>query len=161
MGKLIRRDKEKGANLVEFALLAPLLFLLLFGIIEFGWVFSQNLDVRHGAREGARLAAVNYPVGPLASAPARTASQTSAIVAEVCGRMDVAAGAKVTFASSGDVGDPATATVRAPAETLTGFLDWAIPSSLELSSTVEIRLEQFAGWANTDLTANPGGESCP
>lgn len=141
-----KRSKDRGANLVEFALLAPLLLLLLFGAIEFAWLFSQNLDVRHGAREGARLAAVNYPVGPVASPPIRTEAQAKQIVAEVCARMDVADGVTVTLTSDGDVGDPATAAVTAPANTLTGFLDWAIPSSLELSSEVDIRLEQFAGW---------------
>ena len=42
------------------ALVAPFLLLLLFGIIEFAWVFGQNLSVTHGAREGARLAAVDF-----------------------------------------------------------------------------------------------------
>ena len=53
-----RRPRERGAVLVEFAIISPVLALLLFGVIEFGWAFSQNLDVRHGAREAARLAAV-------------------------------------------------------------------------------------------------------
>ncbi len=150
-----KKSRDRGANLVEFALLAPLLFLVLFGVIEFAWLFSQNLDVRHGAREGARLAAVNYPVGPTATPPSRTAAQAQQIVAEVCARMDVSDGGAVTLTSAGDVGDPATARVKAPADTLTGLLNWAIPSSFELSSEVEIRLEQFPGWANvTD-------EPCP
>ena len=55
-----RGKGDEGAALVEFALIAPILFLLIFGVIEFGWAFSQNMDVRHGARETARLAAVNY-----------------------------------------------------------------------------------------------------
>lgn len=143
------RGRENGASLIEFALLMPLLLLLLFGIVEFGWLFSQNLDVRHGAREGARLVAVNHPVGPLPSAPPRSSSQTDDIVADICSRMDVAVGATVTLASTGGIGDPATATVTAPGETLTGFLDWAIPTDLELSSSVETRLEQYAGWADT------------
>lgn len=148
--------KDRGANLVEFAILMPLLMLLLLGIVEFGWIFAQNLDVRHGAREGARLIAVNHPVGPLSSAPAsRSSSQTDTVVADVCARMDTPANAEVTLASTGGVGDDAIATVAAPAETLTGFLDWAIPSSLELSSSVTIRLEQFAGWANTTDQACP------
>lgn len=155
-GRGLLKKRENGASLVEFALLAPLLFLLLFGTIEFAWVFSQNLDIRHGAREGARLAAVNYDVGPLPDAPSsRSATQASTIVAEVCSRMDVASDVTVTLASAGDVGDPATATVNAPANTLTGFLDWALPDTMVLSSTVEIRMEQFAGWANTT------DEACP
>jgi Flp pilus assembly protein TadG len=147
----IFRGRESGASLIEFALIMPLLLLLLFGIVEFGWLFAQNLDVRHGAREGARLIAVNHPDGALAEAPgSRDPDQTDVIVAEICSRMDVAAGAEVTLTSTGGVGDPATATVTTPAETLTGFLDWAIPNDLELSSTVEIRMEQYAGWADVE-----------
>jgi hypothetical protein len=148
--------KELGANLVEFAIVMPFLLLLIFGLIEFAWLFSQNLDVRHGAREGARIAAVNFPDGPLNPPPTPTSSaQTSLIVAEICDRMDVASNAEVTLTSSGGVGGTATATVEAPADTLTGFLDWAIPPSLVLSSSVDIRLEQAPGWANT------ANEACP
>ena len=85
---------KRGANLVEFAILAPLLVMLLFGIIEFAWIFAQNLYVRHGAREGARLAAVNFPAG-VNNGGARTAANRPALVNETCGRMDLATGATV------------------------------------------------------------------
>lgn len=149
MRKYMRDRKDRGANLVEFALLAPFLLLLIFGMIEFAWLFSQNLDARHGAREGARLIAVNYPDGPNPSTFATPALQTTAIVAEICNRMDVTTDALVTLQSAGDVGDPATAKIDSPPDTLTGFMDWAIPASLRLVSEVEIRVEQPAGWANT------------
>jgi Flp pilus assembly protein TadG len=145
----MRDRRDRGANLVEFALLAPFLLLLIFGMIEFAWLFSQNLDARHGAREGARLIAVNYPDGPNPSTFATPALQTTAIVAEICNRMDVTTDALVTLQSAGDVGDPATAKIDSPPDTLTGFMDWAIPASLRLVSEVEIRVEQPAGWANT------------
>ncbi len=52
---------ERGASLVEFAIIAPLLLLLLFGIIEFGLTFNDYQSIRQGAREGAREAVVkNY-----------------------------------------------------------------------------------------------------
>lgn len=47
---------EHGATLVEFAVIAPLLFLLLFGVIEFARVISAYTTVWTGAREGARYA---------------------------------------------------------------------------------------------------------
>ena len=37
----------------------PVFILFLFAIIDFGWLFTQFLDVKQGAREGARLAIVN------------------------------------------------------------------------------------------------------
>lgn len=48
--------EEGGAALLEFALIAPLLFLLLFGVIEFARLVTGYTSVWTGAREGARYA---------------------------------------------------------------------------------------------------------
>jgi len=50
---------EKGQALVEMAIILPILLLLLFSIIEFGWVFGAQLLVTHASREGARYGAVH------------------------------------------------------------------------------------------------------
>lgn len=57
-----RRDRtsERGASMVEMAIVAPLLILLLFGIIDFGFVFNDTIAMRQGARDGARQAVVSY-----------------------------------------------------------------------------------------------------
>ena len=52
-----RRDQE-GAAAVEFALLLPLLVLLLFGMIEFGLAFNTRIQATNAAREAARQAVV-------------------------------------------------------------------------------------------------------
>jgi Flp pilus assembly protein TadG len=49
---------QRGAAAVEFALIAPLLFMLIFGITEFGLAWSQKEVFIQAAREGARYAAV-------------------------------------------------------------------------------------------------------
>jgi len=49
---------ERGAAAVEFALVFPLLIVLLFGIIEFGAMYNAQLMVTGAAREGARSMAV-------------------------------------------------------------------------------------------------------
>ena len=49
---------QDGAAAVEFALLLPLLVLLLFGIIEFGFAFSTRIQATNAAREAARQAVV-------------------------------------------------------------------------------------------------------
>lgn len=55
MGFALRRKKEeRGAALVEFAIVAPLLFLLLFGVVEFGRAVVTFTGVTTAAREGAR-----------------------------------------------------------------------------------------------------------
>lgn len=53
----MRLHREDGASAVEFALLAPLLFMLLFGIINFGIAFLQVQSIRTAVREGGRSAA--------------------------------------------------------------------------------------------------------
>lgn len=52
------RGREDGAVAVEFALILPLLILLVVGAIEYGRVFSQYQVFQGAAREGARCAAV-------------------------------------------------------------------------------------------------------
>ncbi len=52
----LNRGAERGATLVEFAIVAPLLFMLLFGVIEFARLISAYTTVWSGAREGARYA---------------------------------------------------------------------------------------------------------
>ena len=56
--RLGRRHREGGASAVEFALVMPVLFLLLFGIIDYGLLFFDSIGLRQGAREGARQAVV-------------------------------------------------------------------------------------------------------
>jgi hypothetical protein len=46
---------EEGAQLVEFALVLPLLLLVVLGIAEFGFIFQRYEVVTNAAREGARL----------------------------------------------------------------------------------------------------------
>lgn len=52
----VELKKNRGQAMVEFALVLPILLLLLFGMIEFGRVFHEYLVVTHAAREGARVA---------------------------------------------------------------------------------------------------------
>jgi Flp pilus assembly protein TadG len=54
----VRRNQE-GQALVEFALVAPLLFLLLFGIVQFGIAFMNGVALTDAVRAGARKAAVS------------------------------------------------------------------------------------------------------
>ena len=49
---------EDGAAAVEFALVVSLLFVLLFGIMEFGLAFFELQNLRSATREGARAAAI-------------------------------------------------------------------------------------------------------
>ena len=150
MGEMRKRlAADRGANLVEFALIAPFLIVLLFGIIEFAWLFGQDLTIKHGAREGARLSAVAF------------GSNTTDLTNETVARMNIATSPTVTFcikptlvSPAGDMnpGDGIEATVSQPRTSLTGIMEWAFPASFTtLSSTVEIRAEQTPSgyWTGT------------
>ena len=53
------RKNERGQTMVEFALVLPLLALLLFGVIQFATVYNNYIELRDGVRAGARKAAVS------------------------------------------------------------------------------------------------------
>ena len=54
----IWRD-ERGATALEFAILAPVFFLIIFGIIAFGLLFWTQVGLQHGAEMAARCASIN------------------------------------------------------------------------------------------------------
>ena len=49
---------RKGAAMVEFALVAPIFLLLVFGVFEFGRYFFVQHTIQYATREGARIALV-------------------------------------------------------------------------------------------------------
>src|SRR5512135_2658611 len=71
MGKIVIKTKpnrkawgnNKGQNLVEFALVVPLLLLLVIGIAEFGRAWMTKNILTGAAREAVRLLAVPPPTG--------------------------------------------------------------------------------------------------
>jgi hypothetical protein len=50
---------SRGQTLVEFALILPIIVILLFGIIDFGLMLNHRITLQHAVREGARYAAVH------------------------------------------------------------------------------------------------------
>ena len=68
---------EQGQTLVEFALVLPLLCLVVFAIIQFGVAFNDYLSLTDGVRAGARKAAVSrHEPDPVATT--KTAVRNSA-----------------------------------------------------------------------------------
>ena len=131
--------------MVEFALVLPLFLFLVMGIIEFGWAFSQNLDIRHGARETARLVDVNYRE----STTSNGSTQTAQIVGAGCNRMDGDAEVQITLTRTGDKpGAVSEVVVEKPMHSITGMFDFVV-GDLTIRSSVKTRLEQEATWAPT------------
>jgi Flp pilus assembly protein TadG len=64
-----RWGQDRGAVAVEFALILPVLLLLLLGIMEFGRAYNAQLSLTHAARESVRtLAIFNTPGDAIAEA---------------------------------------------------------------------------------------------
>ncbi len=68
-----RLRQDRGASMVEFALILPLLVLLIFGLVEFGIGYNAQITLTHAAREGVRTLAVTKD-----SAEAVTATKNAA-----------------------------------------------------------------------------------
>ncbi len=73
------RITEKGEAIVEFALLAPILLLLLFGLVDFGRVFDAWLITTNAAREGARYATIYAGQDYLSDAQVRQLTKQKAL----------------------------------------------------------------------------------
>ena len=115
---MTRRRLEEGAAAVEFALVVPLLLVVLLAIIDFGWIFNQQLNMTAAAREGARIIAVKGATGQ-ADAEARATTVAGTAVT-------------ITYESncSDDVPDDVvTMRVTAPMDDLTGWLDAITPGA--------------------------------
>lgn len=112
MRGLHRLSGQQGTSLVEFALILPVLALLLFGLLDFAKAFNYWNDETHLAAEGARWAVVNS--NPGGSQTLQHYLQQQADTSELRGLATVC----VSFPSnpdtgtSGQVGDPVTVTVK-------------------------------------------------
>ncbi|UTT68512.1 pilus assembly protein [Arthrobacter sp. DNA4] len=69
----MKRDSERGAAAVEFAILLPLLLMLVLGTIEFGRAYNAQITLTNAARDGVRVMAINND-----PAAAKTAAQNAA-----------------------------------------------------------------------------------
>lgn len=61
MSKPEIRRHDRGAAAVEFALVLPVLLLILFGIIDFGRALNAQITLTNAARAGAQMAAEGQP----------------------------------------------------------------------------------------------------
>jgi Flp pilus assembly protein TadG len=74
---------EDGQALAEFALVLPLLVLLLFGMLDFGKAFNYWNDATHLSAEGARFAVVDRKPDPASTASLQAQIRDQADTAEL------------------------------------------------------------------------------
>lgn len=69
--------EQRGASAVEFGLTAPVFFLFVFGVIEFGLLLWTQVGMQRGAEIAARCATVNATLCDTSSAISSYAAQQS------------------------------------------------------------------------------------
>ena len=90
-----RAPRDRGAAAVEFALLLPMLLLLVFGIIDFGRALNAQIVLTQAAREGSRLAALGESNANVTSGTKAAATGLSPVAVNVVTSCPTDAGAGV------------------------------------------------------------------
>src|SRR5688500_15640121 len=117
--RLSRRGR--GQSAVEFALIASVLFLFIYGIMEVGRLMFINSAVENGAQEGARYASANPSLAIANPRPNPDALRTA-----VVSRMALVDGNQVAInVQAGPICDfcPITVTVSYPWQTLVSMVN--------------------------------------
>lgn len=116
----LREMEERGAAAVEFALVLPLLLMIVLGTIDWGWYFYVSQVVTNAAREGARVGSLTAydATKPDADAAAALEATATATAYLTNAKLPQAAAATVTATP---VGNAIEVAVSYPAGSLTGF----------------------------------------
>ena len=112
------RNKESGVELIEFALVFPLLLLVILGVVDFGFLFQRWEALTNAAREGARVATL--PGYETVDVEARVASYLAASGVPTTGGNPAVTVAGTTIAQGA---------ATWPATTVTPFLHSRLPLS--------------------------------
>jgi Flp pilus assembly protein TadG len=124
--RTITRD-ESGQTMAEFAIVLPVLCVLLFGIIQLGIVFNNYVTLTDAVRAGARTAAVSRSDGD------PTGATTSAVRSSAADLNQTNLG--VSVSSAWTAGTPVTVTATYPYSI--NLLGWVVASGNLISKTTE------------------------
>ena len=133
--------RQRGAAVVEFGLLLPLLLVVTFGVIEFSIALYDKAVITNASREAARA-------GIIYSSPRLTNAQISAVATTYCQNYLISLGGQVTptvsvsHPSGTTSGNPLAVTVSYGYKSLgmNAFVD-PMPGLLSLSATTTMNYE--------------------
>lgn len=134
---MMRRKGEKGAAAVEFALVLPLLVMLLVGMLEFGLVLWRQEMMTNATREAARA-------GIVAGNPRLTQAEIQAVLASnlSLAGIDPAATTITITGAEGVSGDPLTVSVVYPYQFMViDQLASSLGASIDLTAQTVMFLE--------------------
>jgi Flp pilus assembly protein TadG len=131
------RKNRRGAAVVEFAIVAPIFFLLIFGMIEFGRVVMVQQLLTNASREGARLGVLNdATVSQVQTKVVNYLSGANITIAATDVDVDYA-----TDPSSPDGGESVTVTVSVPFNQVSWLPSPMFLSGYTLSASSGMRRE--------------------
>lgn len=96
---LDRPAAQRGQSLVEFALVMMPLFIIILGVIQFGFIFNAYVTITNATREGARLGTV-YVFEPGLSKAQNDLKRNNKIKERVLGSMNLLTKTAPNFATS-------------------------------------------------------------
>jgi Flp pilus assembly protein TadG len=131
------RRNRQGAAVVEFAIVAPLFFMLVFGMIEFGRAIMVKQIITNASREGARCAVLD------STTP--TASSVNSLVTTYLQNAGIT-GATITInpaePTTAGYGAPVTVTVQIPFSRVSWLpAPWFLTGSTNLKASTVMRRE--------------------
>lgn len=136
---VVRLRDDRGQAIVEFALVAPLLLLLIMGIVEFGRAWNAHQVITDAAREGARYVVIDNPLVTVDSA--RT------VIENALGRAGLdpnVTGVVIDITEGVNTGDPSIVNITYPWQFrfLGPLLGWALAdATIELKTSFVMRTE--------------------
>ncbi len=154
-------NHDQGASAVEFALVLPLLLMLVFAVIDYGWWFGETLGLRSGVREAARLGAVNEVTAPGGSADAIKAVMLARSPQLASSANDLAVAVRIYGpGATGEIpgtGSTLLICAQMPGESLSGLGDvlYPLPNShraeaaMRLEKTPVLSDDQTSNWTGT------------
>lgn len=120
-----RRDGQRGVAALEFALVFPLLLVLVLGAIDWGWYFFVDQLVTNAAREGARAGTLLPP--PPSSTPGQAEDAAEKAGLAYLKRVTLDETGVAATVTTVDGTDAISVTITYPVGSLTGFLSAVMP----------------------------------
>jgi len=128
--KLVRLNK--GQSIVEFALVLPILLLLLGGIIDFGYVFYQYISINHVATNVARSSSIQLDTDGTSDTIITYARQSQPADWDTTAKIEYLSGTRKPS-------EQLTATVTCKARPLTGLSQALFPERIQATVTARVQ----------------------
>ena len=158
--------EQRGAALVEMAVVLPLLLIVIFGVIDFGLVMTDGSSTNQGTRDAARAGSVG-DVGSLTGctttggAPSGDTEKLVCLTKDRIGLDESDIRVKVIVGGSGSAGDALVVCTQYPVWSRTGFFGFLLNGKVHNART-NMRIEQSVSVSNYEETAldSGGWSSC-